>query len=673
MNTNIPNEQFMAWVEQYLDDTLQPDAAEQLLHLLQDDPERLNQFCRQLQMQRLLEEQNAVPSGADAVLQRIQEKAAPKIIRPRWNRILYRAAAVLTVTVGVGLVTQHAVKEKAAQTEAEYDSNSESRPQMNLKKPIVKVKKTDGSSTGNDEGKAVSPESRLRRLNLPMSPSPHSLSSPSIVGSPVMPPANNTETYASIEENGWKMAGETPLSTFSIDVDTASYANVRRFLNQGQLPPADAVRVEEMINYFEYDYAAPKGETTFSTAMALQACPWNPTHKLLRVGLQGRKPDEGSDKPSNLVFLLDVSGSMDSEDKLPLLKKGFTMMVNALGAQDRVAIVVYAGSSGLVLDSTSAADKETIIGAMERLSAGGSTAGGAGIELAYRVAADHYIPGGINRVILATDGDFNVGISDINGLQKLIEEKRETGVFLSVLGFGTGNLKDSTMETLADKGNGNYFYIDSEREADKVLVKQLTANMETIAKDVKIQIEFNPKVVRSYRLIGYENRVMAAQDFADDQKDAGEIGAGHQVTALYELITTDAPATQDGVALKYAQTEESSYSAADEMLTLKLRYKEPEGSVSKLISFPLKAGTSDEAMDASFRWVTAVAAFGQYLRQSENLVRYSLEEIKEMAESAVGEDPYGYRREFIRLLDQAAQLEGCVPTDSKYPVWQYRN
>jgi len=483
----------------------------------------------------------------------------------------------------------------------------------------------------------------------------------------------NSESYAKIEENGWLNTTDKPLSTFSIDVDTASYANVRRFLTQGQLPPADAVRVEEMINYFEYRYAAPGNEVPFSTAMNLHACPWNANHQLLRVGLQGRQIDADSAKPSNLVFLFDVSGSMNRPDKLPLLKKGFTMLVNALGEKDRVAIVVYAGSSGLVLDSTSAANKETIIAAMKRLRAGGSTAGGAGIELAYRVAADHYIKGGVNRVILATDGDFNVGVSNREDLRKLIEKKRATGIFLSVLGFGSGNLKDSTMELLANKGNGNYFYIDSEREADKVLVKQLNANMVTIAKDVKIQIEFNPASIRSYRLIGYENRVLAAKDFNDDRKDAGEIGAGHQVTALYELVPVGAPAMQEGVPLKYTKPAEQTIGTTDELLTLKLRYKEPEGSVSKLLVFPLKGFSESAAMDQSFRWATAVAAFGQYLRQSEHTSHYSLEEIKKLAESAIGDDPYGYRREFIRLIDRTNQLKGGTSTENGYPQWQYRN
>jgi Ca-activated chloride channel family protein len=724
MKMNVPNEQFMKWVEQYLSDTLPPEAAEQLLHTLQNDPARLQQFCDQLQTHQLLAPEKG-ESMADAVLKRLANKTQAKIIRPvQWNRILLRTAAVMAVVLGISVVIKNASSPRtdelaANEAAAEISPAPEQAPKMALKKPKVTIPKgsetklrrqiviasspvadaeiampeivgvsgglgsmgdaathqqIDGALAQMDRSMtapAISPSAQPESFGLSM-PSDASIALGSAKRAPA-PQKVNTEAYASVAENDWFSASDKPLSTFSIDVDTASYANVRRFLNNRGLPPKEAVRVEEMINYFEYNYAPPTDGAPFSTAMDVHTCPWNPAHQLLRVGLQGRSPDVGTDKPSNLVFLLDVSGSMNSADKLPLLKKGFTMLVNQLGENDRVAIVAYAGASGLVLDSTSADHKETIISAMDRLSAGGSTAGGAGIELAYRVAADHFIKDGINRVILATDGDFNVGLSNPSALQQLIEQKRETGVFLSVLGFGSGNLKDSTMELLANKGNGNYFYIDSEREADKVLVKQLTANMVTIAKDVKIQIEFNPAVIRSYRLIGYENRVMAAQDFADDRKDAGEIGAGHQVTALYELIPTDAPAAQEGVPLKYAQPTEKTYTADDEMLTLKLRYKAPEGSTSKLLSFPLKANAPTDTMDESFRWAAAVAAFGQYLRQSEHLTHYSLEEIQELAESAVGSDLYGYRHECIELIQQAKQLENNIDGDSPYPQWPYRN
>ncbi|MBN2161754.1 MAG: VWA domain-containing protein [Pontiellaceae bacterium] len=726
MKNNISNEQFMEWVEQYLDDTIPPETAKQLLDVLQNDSERMEQFCSQLQMEQLLKKQ-ATDSIAETVLKKIQERSEAKIIRPRnWNRVILRAAAGLTIVLGIGFALKYSTpveKENEEKASSEQVNSSSpvlvERPKMNLRKLQVPtdIKKTSApkirrqivvhQQTAADSSAQVEEAIQTLDQSIVAAPSPAvdpstassglgfhmgemdlfgcsgsapatraNISMPEVVGVRGGMGAATTlgsEAYAEIEENGWKSTVDTPLSTFSIDVDTASYANVRRFLSSGQLPPADAVRIEEMINYFEYSYAAPTDSTPFSTAMAATACPWDPTHQLLRVGLQGRRPDEGEDKPSNLVFLLDVSGSMSSADKLPLLKKGFEMMIKELDRNDRVAIVAYAGASGLVLNSTPADRKDTILNALNRLSSGGSTAGGAGIELAYRVAADHYIKGGINRVILATDGDFNVGISNLNDLQKLIERKRDTGVFLSVLGFGTGNLKDSTMELLADKGNGNYSYIDSEREANKVLVQQLSANMETIAKDVKIQIEFNPAVIRSYRLIGYENRVMAAQDFADDKKDAGEIGAGHQVTALYELITTDAPAAQDGVPLKYAPATDRQYTAQDEMLTLKLRYKEPEGSTSKLLSFPLKAGEVSKSMDESFRWAAAVAAFGQYLRESPYVSRYSIDEIMELAQSAVVEDSKGYRSEFIGLIRQLKELENRSGDGSEYPQWQYRN
>ncbi|MDD2598039.1 MAG: VWA domain-containing protein [Kiritimatiellae bacterium] len=490
-------------------------------------------------------------------------------------------------------------------------------------------------------------------------------------------PQPKGESYAKIEENEFLTPAEKPLSTFSIDVDTASYSNMRRFIMQNQLPPADAVRVEELINYFEYNYAAPGPGAPFSAAMALHPCPWNPQHHLLRVGLQGRKMDADNRKPSNLVFLLDVSGSMDTPDKLPLLKTGLAMLVNALTESDRVAIVVYAGSSGLVLDSTSAAEKEKIIAAMGRLTASGSTAGGAGIQLAYRVAADNFIKGGVNRVILATDGDFNVGVSSHNELQALIEQQRASGIFLSVLGFGTGNLQDSKMELLANKGNGNYFYIDTEREARKVLVEQLNATLVTIAKDVKIQIEFNPEYVKQYRLIGYENRKMAARDFDDDKKDAGEIGAGHQVTALYEIIPVGAPDMHDSVTLKYGKKDEKSAEPqSPEMLTLKLRYKEPEGENSQLLTFPLSRDALQRgAGDQSFRWAAAVAAFGQILRGSPHVGNYSFGDVKALAADAKGEDPNGYCSEFINLLERAAKLQGAAPAtnDKGYPLWQYRN
>ena len=372
-----------------------------------------------------------------------------------------------------------------------------------------------------------------------------------------------------------------PLSTFSIDVDTASYSNVRRFLNDGSLPPKDAVRIEELVNYFEYDYPQPVGDVPFSVNTEVAACPWNKQHKIVQIGLQGKKVSLDNVPPSNLVFLLDVSGSMNSPDKLPLLKQGLKTMVNQLSNKDRVAIVVYAGASGLALPSTLADDKQKINEALDNLEAGGSTNGGQGIRLAYQVAQDNFITNGNNRVILATDGDFNVGLTGDNELVSMIEQKRQSNIFLSVLGFGSGNLNDSMMEKLADKGNGNYAYIDSNEEARKALGNQVAGTLYTIAKDVKIQIEFNPAKVAGYRLIGYENRLLADKDFNDDKKDAGEIGAGHTVTALYEVVPAGQKVENPGVDdLRYSKVEPSDTNFNAELLTVKLRYKEPDGDQS---------------------------------------------------------------------------------------------
>jgi Ca-activated chloride channel family protein len=467
----------------------------------------------------------------------------------------------------------------------------------------------------------------------------------------------NTEAYDRIRDNEFLAAATNPLSTFSIDVDTASYANVRRFLESGQLPPKDAVRIEELINYFRYDYDPPEAETPFSVATEVFACPWVPAHRLVSIGLQGRVLEETAIPPRNLVFLLDVSGSMDDPRKLPLLKAAMKLLVRQLRAEDRVAIVVYAGSSGLVLPPTPGDRKPRLREALERLRAGGSTAGGEGIQLAYQVAAESFIPGGVNRVVLATDGDFNVGITNQGDLVRLIEEKRKTGVFLSVLGFGEGNLKDSTMEKLADSGNGNYAYIDSLSEARKVLVRESGATLVTIAKDVKIQVEFNPARVLAYRLIGYENRVLAAEDFNDDTKDAGEIGAGHSVTALYELVPVGAETALRGVdPLKYQAPRPTREGAASrELLTVKLRYKEPDGDESRLLSVAVD-GDPGHPASANARFASAVAGFGMLLRDSEHKGQATWEQVAELGRGAVGRDPGGYRSQFCELVETAEAL-----------------
>jgi Ca-activated chloride channel homolog len=469
----------------------------------------------------------------------------------------------------------------------------------------------------------------------------------------------NTEQYGHIVENPFLDARRVPLSTFSIDVDTASYSNTRRFLNEGQLPPKDAVRVEELINYFPYDYPQPVGDAPFSVTTEVAQCPWNSAHRLVHIGLQGKRLDRAQMPPANLVFLIDVSGSMEEPNKLPLVKSSLRTLTEQLTARDRVAMVVYAGNSGLVLDSTAGDRKGEITAAIDQLEAGGSTNGGAGIQLAYKVAAEHFIQGGINRVILATDGDFNVGTTSEGDLVRLIEEKRQTGVFLSVLGFGTGNYKDAQMEQLADKGNGNYAYIDTAAEARKVLGQQLGGTLATIAKDVKLQLEFNPARAAAYRLIGYENRLLRDEDFNDDTKDAGEIGAGHTVTALYEVVPAGQKWTNPGVdPLKYQETpQQSARAASDELLTIKLRYKEPSADESKLLSVGV-ADTTNAWQQASqnFRFAASVAAFGLLLRESQYKGAANFENVAWLARTATGRDPQGYRAEFVHLVETAQQL-----------------
>jgi Ca-activated chloride channel family protein len=467
------------------------------------------------------------------------------------------------------------------------------------------------------------------------------------------------ERYAEIEENPFLETSRAPLSTFSIDVDTASYANVRRFLNQGQLPPKDAVRIEELINYFEYDYPQPLGDAPFSVNNEVAVCPWNARHKIVQIGLQGKKVSLDNAPPSNLVFLIDVSGSMESPDKLPLLKDSMRVLVNQLKPQDRVAIVVYAGKSGLVLPSTPAADKGEILSALNNLESGGSTNGGQGIQLAYRVAQENFIGNGNNRVILATDGDFNVGLTGDNELVSLIENKRESGIYLSVLGFGTGNTNDSMMEKLADKGNGNYSYIDSQDEARKALGEQVAGTLYTIAKDVKIQVEFNPAKVAGYRLIGYENRLLAAKDFNDDKKDAGEIGAGHSVTALYEIVPAGEKVENDGIELKYSKVQPAETNFNDELLTVKLRYKEPKESQSKLLTIGLSdRGNSIENASDNLKFATAVAQFGLLLRNSRYKGSANFNNVLSLSQRSLGDDLKNYRSEFVDLIGKAKRLSG---------------
>jgi len=482
--------------------------------------------------------------------------------------------------------------------------------------------------------------------------------------------AFNTEDYDRIYENIYKNPLAEPLSTFSIDVDNASYSNMRRFLTMGQMPPKDAVRIEELVNYFDYDYQQPAEGLPFSMYTELSDCPWNPKARLLHIGLQGKTLDYEELDPSNIVFLIDVSGSMQSATKLPLVKKSLSMLIDRLNENDRVAIVVYAGAAGLVLASTPGSNKSTIKAALNNLKAGGSTAGGAGIKLAYKVAKNNLIDHGNNRVVLVTDGDFNVGASSDAEMIRLIEEQRNSGIYLTVCGFGMGNYKDSKMEKIADKGNGNYFYIDNEKEAKKVFVTDMRATLFTIAKDVKLQLEFNPAYVAEYRLVGYENRVLNNQDFDNDKKDAGELGAGHTVTALYEIIPT-AFALNHGQSdlktgnqhdafgnLKY-QNNKLSAQALDsgELMTLKLRYKKPDEDKSRLLILPvLNNYVKLQYSSENFRWSAAVAEFGLLLRDSEFKATSNYAQVLELAQNAKGADLNAYRAEFIQMVQSCLNI-----------------
>ncbi|PXX96218.1 hypothetical protein DF185_20435 [Marinifilum breve] len=466
----------------------------------------------------------------------------------------------------------------------------------------------------------------------------------------------NTEGYSTINENNYKNTVESPVSTFSIDVDAASYSNVRRFLTNGEKPPIDAIRIEEMINYFNYHYEQPKGEHPFAIHHEIAECPWNNDNLLLHIGLQGKKIEAENLPASNLVFLLDVSGSMNSQNKLPLLKKAFKLLINQLRPEDKVAIVVYAGSSGLVLPSTNGSEKEEILNALNKLSAGGSTAGAAGLKLAYKTARENFIDGGNNRIILATDGDFNVGISSNAEMERLIEKERNNGVFISVLGFGMGNYKDDKMEIIADKGNGNYSYIDNILEAKKVLVNEFGGTLHTIAKDVKIQIEFNPAIVEEYRLIGYENRMLNKEDFDDDKKDAGELGSGHNVTALYEIKL--AKKKRKNQNLKYQDTKLNAKALSkDEIASVKFRYKNPKGRKSILITEEIPMNVSSEqTISENFQFSAAVAGFGLLLRKSKHKGNCNYKMLIDLAQNSKGKDEEGYRGEFIRLMKLAKHL-----------------
>ena len=477
-----------------------------------------------------------------------------------------------------------------------------------------------------------------------------------ILSSP--PQQRNAETYKEIKENPFVAVAQQPVTTFSADVDRAAYANVRRIIGYGQIPPKDAVRIEEMVNYFDYDYPAPEegSASPLRVSPELAPAPWNPNHLLLRIGLQAKKIDLAKAPPSNIVFLIDVSGSMDEENKLPLLKSSFKMLLGQLRPDDKIAIVTYANGTKVALPSTSVKDKEKIIKVLDNLYASGGTSGGRGIQLAYEQAQKSFIKNGNNRIILATDGDFNIGINNTTDLEKFIEKQRESGIYMSVLGFGIGNYRDDMAETIADKGNGNYAYIDNITEAKKVLVNELSGTLFAVAKDVKLQLEFNPKYVKEYKLIGYENRMLANEDFTNDKKDAGEIGAGHTVTALYELVSSDGKVAQ---SLRYQSQELNEKGKGNELGFLKIRYKDPKVKDAKSVEITEPLVFNKKALketSTDYRFAASVAEFGILLRDNSNKANATYDQVIELAEGAIGKDPEGYRKEFVRLVKSVKML-----------------
>ena len=491
-----------------------------------------------------------------------------------------------------------------------------------------------------------------------MEPSANATSKMILSSPPPPPQQRNAETYKEIKENSFVAVAQQPVTTFSADVDRAAYANVRRIIGYGQIPPKDAVRIEEMVNYFDYDYPAPEegSVSPLRVSPELAPAPWNPNHLLLRIGLQAKKIDLAQAPPSNIVFLIDVSGSMDEENKLPLLQSSFKMLLGQLRPDDKVAIVTYANGTKVVLPSTSVKDKEKIIKVLDNLYASGGTSGGRGIQLAYEQAQKSFIKNGNNRIILATDGDFNIGINNTTDLEKFIEKQRESGIYMSVLGFGMGNYRDDMAETIADKGNGNYAYIDNITEAKKVLVNELSGTLFAVAKDVKLQLEFNPKYVKEYKLIGYENRMLANEDFTNDKKDAGEIGAGHTVTALYELVPSDGKVAQ---SLRYQSQELNEKGKGNELGFLKIRYKDPKVKDAKSVEITEPLVFNKKALketSTDYRFAASVAEFGILLRDNSNKANATYDQVIELAEGAIGKDPEGYRKEFVRLVKSVKML-----------------
>ena len=557
------------------------------------------------------------------------------VVHKSWRRIILSALAALVLAA-----CSHTPQRPVAVVPPPTPEHSSDLEQ-------VKAQITASSGTVQKmEHRAVAYE----RLNRSVMSAPMSLSA-------AAPREFYRENYTRYEESRFLEALKNPLSTFSIDVDTASYANVRRFLNGGTLPPPDAVRIEELLNYFHYDYPRPTGDAPFAVTTELSESPWHKGNQLLLVGVQGKQIATDQLPPANLVFLVDVSGSMADENKLPLLVKSFTMLTNELRHQDRISIVTYAGTAGVALPTTSGGEKQTIIAALDTLRAGGSTNGSGGIVMAYQLAKDNFIPGGNNRVILATDGDFNVGVTSEGDLERLIENKRKENIFLSVLGVGMGNYQDSKMQKLADKGNGNYNYLDNLLEAKKVLVRQFGGTLMTIAKDVKLQVEFNPARVKSYRLVGYEKRALQAEDYADDKKDAGELGPGHTVTALYEIVPADGKVPANDLIFQTTAVKKGAYTSPD-LAVVRCRFKKPEAEGSSEISMSIPAAPVSWAKAGNdIRFASAVAGWGMILRNSEFKGEASFPQVLAVARAARGTDDAGYRAEFIRLVELAEVLE----------------
>ncbi|WP_369412482.1 vWA domain-containing protein [Pelagibacterium xiamenense] len=528
--------------------------------------------------------------------------------------------------------------------------------------PVAEPAPTPDDAARRSEADAEVRESVVAAEELAVAPAPMSTASQTLQPLSGIAPSSNDgfaqvpsigDRFTAFEDNGVTLTAEQPVSTFSVDVDTASYAYVRRALEMGQVPPPEAIRVEELINYFSYDYPVPApGGAPFAPSVTVTSSPWDADNRLVHIGIRGEALEVSAVPPANLVLLIDMSGSMDAPDKLPLLKRSLGLLVNEMGPEDTLSIVTYAGQAGVALEPTSGGDKAAIMAAIESLVPGGSTAGAAGIEEAYRLARSAFIQDGTNRVLLATDGDFNVGLSDPDGLEDFIAEKRDDGIFLSVLGFGMGNYNDAAMQALAQAGNGTAAYIDDFAEARKVLVEEMGATLVTIAKDVKIQVEFNPATVAEYRLIGYETRTLAREDFNNDRVDAGDVGAGHTVTAIYEITPVGAPGSVD--PLRYGEDEPGVGNAGDELGYLKIRYKEPDSDVSELIETPIRPGLAEASADTAF--ASAVAAFGQKLKGSDALHAMSWDEIRALADTGRGADPTGRRAEFIGLIGLAESL-----------------